>query len=332
VKLLLAGDFSPDLDEGFKNITHYLTEVLEEHHSVSRFDVKRAYSARQWVSAATARAQVIHLVAAPTLYALWLGILLRLLNPGARLVVSALRPQELLGPVLSRSWKATLRLARPDLVLVQDRHTSGVLVGRGIRAEYLPNGVDLDRFHPVTEARKHELRAKYGWDRDRPLVLHVGHLQRARNLIVLAPLVNSGATVVVAGSLYMGTDLKLVEELRAAGLTVLEGFQADVHELYMAADCYAFPTQPGDSLAMPLSILEAMAVNLPVVTTGFTGIRELFTEGAGLRFSSDASTVPALVLEVLRGTEMPRTRGLVQGLGWDAIGRRLDRLYESLPS
>ena len=53
------------------------------------------------------------------------------------------------------------------------------------RVLYLKTGVDTERFTPVTTDRKRELKIKYGFDPDRPIILHVGHMKEGRNVTQL---------------------------------------------------------------------------------------------------------------------------------------------------
>ena len=69
-------------------------------------------------------------------------------------------------------------------------------------------------------------------------------------------------------------------DLEAAGVRVLRENLPAIHELYQLADVYLFPVQRADAaMEIPLSVLEAMAVNLPIITTPFGRLTELFEGG-----------------------------------------------------
>jgi glycosyltransferase involved in cell wall biosynthesis len=58
--------------------------------------------------------------------------------------------------------------------------------------------------------------------------------------------------------------------------------QAEINNLYRDSDIFALPcvvTEQGDRDGMPNVLLEAMAMQLPVVTTPVTGIPELVVDG-----------------------------------------------------
>jgi glycosyltransferase involved in cell wall biosynthesis len=187
---------------------------------------------------------------------------------------------------------------------------------------FLPMGVDVERFGPVESAERHRLRAAHGIpDDDRPVVLHVGHLSPNRNLGVLARLARAGqATVVVVGSRRFGVDPATEAMLIDAGVVVRTGYIERIAELYQLADVYLFPVTSGEgSIGTPLSVLEAMACNLPVATTPFGGLPRMFDAEAvkGLQF---ARTDDELVDAVFELAALPAgavaTRDAVARYAW----------------
>src|SRR5512136_825395 len=93
MNIILLGDFSDNLDEGYKNTSHYLANGLEKCHSVVRLNAKRIGTAQFWRSFIKSRPQIIHTIAQPTGQSLILTRLLRQYRPQARTVVSALRAE-----------------------------------------------------------------------------------------------------------------------------------------------------------------------------------------------------------------------------------------------
>ena len=336
LRVCLVGDFSGNLDEGYKNTSFYLARGLEEKNTVLRLNVKRLATPRSWRRLVAARPEIIHTVAQPTNQSLIFTHLLRQAWPEARTVISALRPEcYFVGGRVSWRQRRLMHLSHPNLVLTQSSAARREFEKLGCTAAELPNGVDLERFRPVTEERKHQLRRQRGLDPDRPVALHVGHLQAARNLTALNGLPQAGIQAVIAGSTYMGTNHALIGQLREAGIHVFTGYQPRVEELYMLADCYVFPPRPGASLTMPLSVLEAMACNLRVVTTRFHGLADAFEEGHGLRFIDAIESPHALlphVREVLASPIPPATRPMVSAYSWQAVVHRLQGYYQGLLS
>jgi glycosyltransferase involved in cell wall biosynthesis len=225
------------------------------------------------------------------------------------------------------AWQQRLlgRLA-PNLVCVQSPQNRIYLEERGCRAVQVPSGVDLTTFQPVSPERSRALRDQYGLPVDRPIVLHVGHLQRHRGVGVLAQLAAHwpGQVVLVASS-STRQEADLADELRSAGVAVFADFQPHVEHFYQLADAYLFPVQSSmNSIAVPLSVLEALACDLPVATTRFGGLTSIFgnVQRPGLLFADDAAE---LIAHARSLAEQPRltTRPLVEPFSWEAIADTL---------
>jgi glycosyltransferase involved in cell wall biosynthesis len=248
-----------------------------------------------------------------------------------RSVVSALRAERYFAQKGTGAAKRLfLRMVKPDLTLVQDHTARYLFVQAGYSVADLPNGVDIERFRPAAPEVKVALRVKYGFDPEARIVLHVGHLQTERNLGALRSLPPAGVQVLVAGSVYMGTDESLIARLRKQKLQVLCGYQPRIEELYMLADCYVFPPELGNSLTTPLSVLEAMACNLPIVTTRFPGLVQAFEENGCFCFVDDASQIPPSVQKLLDERDPPVTREMVLPYSWTSVACRLQEYYEGL--
>ena len=210
---------------------------------------------------------------------------LKVYGRGAPVVLVALQ-------VRAYGWLArrVMPHLRPDLVLVQSERTRATLEPYGCRLRLVPPGVDLERFQPAAPESRAQLRQAYGIDPQSYVILHVGHLNRGRNVQALLPLQRPGNQVVVVGSASTPQDEGLVQELIQAGVKVVGEFVSDIVEVYQMADCYVFPVSGKTSaIDLPLSVLEAMACDLPVVSTRFGGLPAQFGAARGLRYVEDLS-------------------------------------------
>jgi len=331
MNICLIGDFSKNLDEGYKNTSHYLARELEKRYTLSRLDIKQLGKRGFWCKVITAKPHIVHTIAQPTLKSLIFTRLLMQVWPPAKTIVSALRPEALFkNGEVPLSKKIIIQLTKPDLMLVQSKLSETKFKSLGCTVANLSNGVDFDRFRPVREKKKLELRQKYCIHPTQPVVLHVGHLTPERNLITLADLCRNDIQVVIAGSQNNGAHSGLIKQLENFGFILFKGYQPQIEEIYMLSDCYVFPVSPGDSLSMPLSVLEAMACNLPVVTTRFEGLENFNHEDAGFTFIDQPEELHNGLLEVLQSDESPRTREMVQGYSWQAVASQLSSYYKDL--
>jgi glycosyltransferase involved in cell wall biosynthesis len=184
------------------------------------------------------------------------------------------------------AWLPLVRLARPDLVLTLSRRTCRVVERAGLKAGVVRLGVDSAVFRPAERGEKEEVRRRYHIP-DGKVILHVGHVSPRRNLELLTRAASAEGQarrhLVIVASTSTSRDPEVRRRLEGRPVTFIDTYVERIEEIYRAADCYVFPTFcPGGAIEMPLSVLEALASGLPVVTTIFGGIPDVLSEGRGL--------------------------------------------------
>lgn len=237
----------------------------------------------------------------------------------ARVIMIALQSQEY--SFLSRKLIPVLV---PDLVLVQSPSLLKQLCRLDCRVDLIPSGVDLQRFHPVVKQRKLELMNKHGIEVDRFTILHVGHINRKRNIHILKELQRDSSQVIVVGSTSTEQDKDLADQLRIAGVKVITSYVENIEEIYQLSDCYIFPvTSNTASIEVPLSVLEAMACNLPVATTRYGGLSPMFNdEHNGLFFVDESNDLSDKVKEA-RKLNHCETRIIVEPYAWENVAKNI---------
>lgn len=219
--------------------------------------------------------------------------------------------------------KHIIYLLRPERIFVLSSIMEKRFKSIGVSATILPMGVDMEKFTPVLNEKKKVLRDKYSIPRDSYLLLHVGHIRENRNIRLLLNLVSqSNVKVLVVGSTSTPQEEKLKEELRQGGIFIIDSYVPKNHELYQLADCYIFPVNNRTgAMEFPLSVLEAMACNLPVLTTPFGSLPEHF-------FPSEDFMYFNTVIELVQKCNAikqarPDTRKKVEKFSWDNITKML---------
>jgi glycosyltransferase involved in cell wall biosynthesis len=155
------------------------------------------------------------------------------------------------------------------------------------RVHYLPNAVDVARFHEAAPADKQEIRRQMGWPADVFLWLYVGRLSTEKGVIDLVKawreVSDDTATLVLVGPDMPGHALDAGPTIRQFvgdhGLqhrVIFHGESTDPAQLLRAADAYV---QPSHYESFSNALVEAMATGLPVVASRVGGMLDCIIDG-----------------------------------------------------
>jgi glycosyltransferase involved in cell wall biosynthesis len=200
------------------------------------------------------------------------------------------------------------------------------------KIRYIPSGVDVDKFLPVRADEKARLKTELGIKPDDKVVLSVGHLTTGRRLDVLVDASKKVKAKFVFVSSDMPTDDPRIQgSLESAGIILIKRYLPRIQDVYGAADCYLFTTGSTDSaIGMPLSILEAMSMNIPVVTRDFSSLSKNLgepPEESGIYFIDDEKNVVEKIERALSLKEV-RTRSIALDFTWKRAAERILREIE----
>jgi glycosyltransferase involved in cell wall biosynthesis len=243
--------------------------------------------------------------------------LIRMQSGGKPVVVLSLQRR-----AFSDIVRSFISFIRPRLALVLSEESRAIMKKAGVRARRVPLGVDTGVFRPPEAGEKEHLREKYGLGQGK-IALHIGHISARRNLKLLKRLKLNGTRLAVVTSTSTLPDPGVREWLRRESVAVIDEYIEEIGEIYRLADCYLFPTlNVKGAIEIPLSILEAMATNIPVVTTAFGGIPDLFAEGKGLFICGDEGQFARKFAQAM-SLERASTRSLVENLTWDSVAEEI---------
>jgi len=173
---------------------------------------------------------------------------------------------------LSRSAIARRTIARADRNIVPSQFLVDVFRGFGIRADIIPNLVDLERFKFRT---RRPLRPKLVSTRNFDALYNVACTIRAFRLV--QDRWPDASLTLVGGGAQQPQLQRLVEELGLANVTFAGRVAPDdIARYYADNDIYI---QSPDIDNMPTSVLEAFACGLPVVSTNAGGVPAILTHG-----------------------------------------------------
>ena len=324
LRILLISDTRGNSDEGMKNIARSLAGELNKTDDIN-VAISNPRSALKQVNSV----DLIHYIAGPTYRSVLLLGLLKTVNPKLLTILTFTNP----------FWGAPanilVKIFCPDHVIAASQHWRDWAEQNRIPYGMLViSGVDIERFTPPSALLKTQLRKRLGLPATKTIALHVGHLKHNRNLALLqGPQQDPALQIVVVGSTTTRVCERLARNLEQAGCIVFRSYQPRIHEFYQAADCYIFPTLDNRAaIQTPLSILEAMAVGIPVITTPFGALPDIFQNVAGFIYFTPERVDSSGLADMIKSATQAKSanREAVEEYSWAKVASRLSSLYREL--
>ena len=166
----------------------------------------------------------------------------------------------------------------------------------------IPNGIPTDEYAPNPDTRA-QWRQAHGIEPRATVLTHIGRFAVQKNHALL---VEAFAQVHSDAPLYLllvgGGELENAVRQQVVELGLQErvrflGVRADVADILRASDVFVLSSRWEGN---PMSVMEAMAAGLPVVSTAVGGVPELVQEGAtGLLVPSEDTGALACALQAL---------------------------------
>ncbi|MBI5136407.1 MAG: glycosyltransferase [Nitrospirae bacterium] len=193
----------------------------------------------------------------------------------------------------------------------------------GNAIEVLYNGVDLSRFGAPPGARA-RLAVEWGVPPDATVVGTVARLNTIKNqALLLAAFARVAAALPDAHLLVVGDGPEFgrltqqAEKLGIADRAHFVGERADVPFWLACMDVFALSSL---SEGMPMTLLEAMAARVPIVSTAVGGIGEMLEDGAEALLVASGDT-DALANALLALCADPARRGALTAAAHDRVAR-----------
>lgn len=336
MRICLLGDFTGTPDEGMKNISKTVRDKLSLKQEVLALNSRDVLKRSILDNIRSFRPEVIHYLHGPTIRSIvLLKSLKAVLGNNVKAISSATRPY------FSKYSRWAIPLLKPDLILTQSSKFESFFKEMGCRVEFLPNGVDCKKFAPVSETEKFHIRNELGLPQNKKIILHVGHIKANRKLEVFKKIQEiDNVQVVIVGGATEAADETLLKDLQESGIKVFHKYYKDISQFYKMSDLYVFPVKDAGNklpkeynqvgaIDLPLSVMEAMSCNLPVITTRFGALQRLFEPGDGLLFCQVEDDILNAVKKA--STEiLSNTRQKVLPYNWDRVVEQLERVYQEI--
>jgi len=221
------------------------------------------------------------------------------------------------------------------VVVLNDRVQEFVTRGGAApdRIQFLPNGVDVDAFRPAIDLETERLREGLGLPRDRVLVLFAGRPVPKKGFDIFLDCASPDYDLV-----FVGGDRRPMEVTPNGGRLYSLGSvpRVQMQDIYRAVDVFCLPSE-GEGF--PLTVQEAMASGLPVVTTADEAYRRYEVPSDAVCFVRREPVEMSQTLHQLAGDRALRVEigrrareYVVSHFSWEIHAQRLAQVYREAQS
>jgi 1,2-diacylglycerol 3-alpha-glucosyltransferase len=224
-------------------------------------------------------------------------------------------------------------IAVPSVAMLKVLRGYGVTV----KAEIIPTGIDLSQFNGGNGM---EFRKRYNISADRPMLVTMGRVALEKNIEFLIHTVEeirktipNVLFVIVGDGPARKCLTKLVVQRRLVDNVLFSGFldrQTTLKDAYKAADAFVFASR---TETQGLVVLEAMAMGLPILTTGKMGVADCVEDCAGaIVVEEDIPQFANQCIRVLQDSalkEKMRQESAKHAAAWseEIFAKKLEQLY-----
>lgn len=231
-----------------------------------------------------------------------------------------------------------ITINKEDYERAKDKFAAG-------RIEYVPGvGIDVQKFaeHKLSDDQRHELRSSIGVPDDAIMLLSVGELNENKNHETVIRAVAEIIKTQPEKKLYYAIagkgdrDKRLAEisnELGSADRVKLLGFRRDVIDLYRIADIFIHPSfREG----LPVSVMEALASEIPVIGSKIRGNNDLIGEYVGddclfdPTNSAEVAEIINSVCEKKQKGQLNLDRSNLNSIDYRSINEVMKGIYEGI--
>ncbi len=208
----------------------------------------------------------------------------------------------------------------------------------------IPNGVDTERFCPVSAEEKIILRRKAGLPEKGLMLLYVGGISKRKNVKWLIERWdkfnrNYPGFLVIVGPISredkdksMYNSLKAYEDKLRGKLFIIQ-FIDKIEDFYKMADTFILPST---NEGMPNVVLEAMACGLPCLVNKVSGAEDIINGDNGLLFDvqKPETLLGALIklndASLISEIGVKARKTIINGFSLESVAEKYVNLYEEM--
>lgn len=235
---------------------------------------------------------------------------------------------------LSRFTDCLITINKEDYQLAKGLHTKRTVLVDGV-------GIDLQKFTPLPLDEKSQLRYRYEFSEDEFILIFVAELNENKHqdflIQVMKTLIKKykNMKLLLVGDGSSAQEYKgLVEQNGLLSHVLFLGYRKDIANLLAVSDVAVSSSRRE---GLPVNLLEAMAVGLPLVATNCRGNRDLIEDGVnGYLVEAEDRANFAMRLEELYHSESLRktfaknSLQMIQQYSLEKVQRDVTNLYTDL--
>lgn len=221
-------------------------------------------------------------------------------------------------------------LARASLLVVPSGFLREVFDRFGVHAEVIPNAVDLSMFHPGARASAPVVIVTRNLEPIYDIATALRAMVRVRREVTSARIVIAGSGPQQAELVALAGSLGIGEAVEFAGRLDREELAARLRSSWVCLN-------PSVVDNMPNSLLEAMASEVPIVSTRVGGVPYIVEDGVSALLvpprddDAMARAIVRLIKEPQLGDRLrDAARGGVRAYTWQVVGPQWLRTYRRL--
>jgi len=324
MNILILCDNSGNDDEGMKKISRKIGLQLNKNNKckVKLASLKEVLFNLQDYK----NIDIIHSLSGPTFKTfIYIYLIKKMLNEKPKTIISMIHPH----------WNIfshmIFHIFKPDSIMTFSPKWDLFFKKFKIqKSSFSVMGFDQTKFFKVDSNSKKLLRKKLNLPLDKKIILHVGHLNKGRNLQVFNSLKNNKSLYpLIIGSTTVSHDKDLVNELKNGNINIIDTYLPSIDEYYKAADCYLFPTiNPRSCIQVPLSVIEALACGIPIISSKFEGLPFYFDQGYNIRYLNSFHNINDEIKNILSNDDIYNNG--INEFSWTNISKKMLEFYSKL--
>lgn len=202
-------------------------------------------------------------------------------------------------------------------------------IGDDSKTIFLENCADTKLFKPTSKKIKISLRKKYNLPLNKPIIIFTGRMVEKKGFHKLFEARDKNYFIVFVGDGVIPEYMKKDKDVKFVGFKK----QKELAKLYPACNIFCLPSI---NEGFPLTILEAMACGLPIITTDHPGYTDYLDRKFVKLIEPNTNNIKKAIKEILNSPKKMKEMGeysrdsVEKRFSWKRNGDEIIKIYEKV--